>query len=112
MHDNHLSRLEALRFAERVQLQQLDRIRRWIADEERRVAERRQGERARPPAPDWLIELGIGKERRPIAVHAGGCHMAGRRSRPISRDEAMRSLANGVEACGHCRPDSALGLLE
>ncbi|AYN43261.1 hypothetical protein D9753_35230 [Streptomyces dangxiongensis] len=32
----------------------LTRTRRWIADEEHRQAEWRQGERHRPPPPDWL----------------------------------------------------------
>ncbi|WP_037898135.1 hypothetical protein [Streptomyces sp. NRRL S-920] len=53
-----LRRIEVLRFLERVQERDLARTRRWIADEERREAERIRGLRARPPAPDWLIELG------------------------------------------------------
>ncbi|MCX4644064.1 MULTISPECIES: hypothetical protein [unclassified Streptomyces] len=34
-------------------VQQVEQIDRWIATEERREIERRHGEQARPPAPDW-----------------------------------------------------------
>ncbi|MFD3574748.1 hypothetical protein [Streptomyces sp. NPDC058644] len=54
-----LTRLDLLRFLERVQLGDLERTRKWIADEERRQAERIRGEQARPPTPDWLIEQGL-----------------------------------------------------
>jgi hypothetical protein len=37
------SRLEMLRFLERVQAADLERTRRWIAEEERRLAERQHG---------------------------------------------------------------------
>ncbi|MEV5645082.1 DUF6233 domain-containing protein [Streptomyces flaveolus] len=47
-----------------------------------------------------------------MRVHAGGCWNAGKRSRGISRDEARRALVDGVQACGACRPDSDLGLLD
>ncbi|WP_435596068.1 DUF6233 domain-containing protein [Streptomyces albogriseolus] len=35
-----------------------------------------------------------------------------KRSKGISRDEALWALTNGVKACGACRPDSELGYLE
>ncbi|WP_236043791.1 DUF6233 domain-containing protein [Streptomyces pilosus] len=38
--------------------------------------------------------------------------MAGKRRRPVDRDEARRLLAAGLTSCGHCRPDSALGITE
>ncbi|MFF1399366.1 hypothetical protein ACFVZD_36905 [Streptomyces sp. NPDC058287] len=63
-----IHQLDALRFLERVQERDLARTRRWIADAERREAERLHGEQARPPAPDWLIELGIGSGRAPVYV--------------------------------------------
>ncbi|MFJ5089956.1 DUF6233 domain-containing protein [Streptomyces sp. NPDC088674] len=53
--------------------------------------------------------MSIGRDRRAILVHAGGCHMIGKRSRGIARDQALRALAEGVEACDHCRPDTELG---
>ncbi|MET7926945.1 DUF6233 domain-containing protein [Streptomyces sp. NPDC005349] len=53
---------------------------------ERRETERHRGEEARPSAPDWLIEMGLGG-RDPVYVHVGGCHMAGKRSRGVDRDQ-------------------------
>ncbi|MDX3243675.1 DUF6233 domain-containing protein [Streptomyces sp. ME18-1-4] len=111
MHDQP-SRLDLLRFLERVQQADLDRTRRWIADEERKTAERQRGEEARPPAPDWLLEIGLNRDAPPNMVHVGGCHMAGKRSRGIGRGDALRWLAEGVVACTHCRPDSELGYLD
>ncbi|WP_018528884.1 MULTISPECIES: DUF6233 domain-containing protein [unclassified Streptomyces] len=45
-------------------------------------------------------------------VHVGGCHMAGKRSRAATRDQARQALAAGVDECPHCRPDTALGVLD
>ncbi|MER7135417.1 DUF6233 domain-containing protein [Streptomyces sp. NPDC000341] len=107
----HSSRLEKLRFLLRVQEQQLDVTRRWIEDEERREAERAQGEQTRPPQPDWVLELGIGVGSRPVEVHAGRCYAIGRRRKTITREQAVAALGEGVEACTHCRPDTELGIL-
>nr|BFD88588.1 hypothetical protein StreXyl84_79890 [Streptomyces sp. Xyl84] len=90
----------------------LDRVRTQIAATERREQERQRGERARPPVPDWILEGSLNRDSPPLAVHVGGCHMAGKRRKPVSRDAALRALAEGVEACGHCRPDSALGFVD
>jgi hypothetical protein len=106
------SRLDLLRFLERVQLADLERTRRWIADEERKAAEKQRGEQARPPAPDWLLEMGLNRDAPPVYVHEGHCHMAGKRSHGIGRSDALRWLAEGVPACTHCRPDSDLGYLD
>ncbi|MFD0034916.1 MULTISPECIES: DUF6233 domain-containing protein [Streptomyces] len=105
------TRLDMLRFLERVQVGDLDRTRRWIAAEERRETERQRGAQAQAPAPDWLIEMGLGG-RDPVYVHVGGCHMAGKRSRGVERDQALRAVTEGVDACPHCRPDTELGILE
>ncbi|WP_461712107.1 hypothetical protein [Streptomyces sp. DSM 41013] len=59
MNDSGPARLTLLRFLERVQLRDLDRTRRWIADEERREAERRRGIEDRPAPPAWLLERGL-----------------------------------------------------
>ncbi|MFD5788553.1 DUF6233 domain-containing protein [Streptomyces sp. NPDC127037] len=83
-----------------------------IAAAEAREAEKRRGEQARPPAPEWMIEHGIGQGRPPAEVHQGGCHMAGHRVRPVTRDQARQALGAGIRACAHCRPDTELGLLE
>ncbi|MFF3348997.1 DUF6233 domain-containing protein [Streptomyces sp. NPDC002779] len=90
----------------------LDRVRRRIAEEERRAAERQRGIAARPPAPDWLVEQSLNRDVPPVYVHVGGCHMAGNRSRGVDRGQAIRALADGVDACPHCRPDTELGVLD
>ncbi|MFJ1904731.1 DUF6233 domain-containing protein [Streptomyces sp. NPDC088156] len=59
-----------------------------------------------------MLELGLNRDSPPNMVHAGGCHMAGKRSRSIERSGALRWLAEGIPACTHCRPDSGLGYLE
>ncbi|MFE4818657.1 DUF6233 domain-containing protein [Streptomyces sp. NPDC056704] len=111
MNDQPASRLDQLLFLKRVQEADLERTRRWIAAEERRQAEQRRGEQVRPPEPDWLIEQGL-SGRAAVYVHVGGCRMAGKRSRGVERDQALRALADGVDACTHCRPDSELGFID
>ncbi|WP_328749659.1 DUF6233 domain-containing protein [Streptomyces sp. NBC_00285] len=111
MNDSSLSRLALLRFLERVQVRDLERTRRWIADEEKREAERQRGIAARPPAPDWLIERGLSRQNA-VYVHVGDCWNAGSRSKGVERDQAVRALADGVMACPQCRPDTALGILD
>ncbi|MFD8520926.1 DUF6233 domain-containing protein [Streptomyces capillispiralis] len=111
------SRLELLRFARRVVVQQATAAVRqldgWIADEERREAERRRGEEMRPPPPDWLLQYGLNR-KNVDAVHAGDCWAATKsgRCRPASREQVVEALRHGVPACMHCRPDTALGLLD
>ncbi|MEH0589797.1 DUF6233 domain-containing protein [Streptomyces sp. B21-106] len=112
MHDHAASRLDMLRFLERVQEGDLERTRKWIAMEERRKQEQQRGAEVRPPQPDWLLEMGLNRESPPNMVHVGGCHMTGKRSRGIGRSDALRWLAEGIPACTHCRPDNELGYLE
>lgn len=90
----------------------LDEVRRAIAAEEQREQERQRGMERRPPPPDWLLELGLNRDAPPVQVHVGGCWNSGKRTRGIARDEALRALAEGVKACGACRPDSELGVLD
>ncbi|MGW3458582.1 DUF6233 domain-containing protein [Streptomyces olivaceoviridis] len=110
-----LSRLDALRFARRVVEQQAVRqlgvIDRWIAEEERREAERRQGAQMRPAPPDWLIQYGLNRANVD-AVHVGGCWAAKKsgRCRPATREQALDALRSGVPPCVHCRPDTACGI--
>ncbi|WP_164551647.1 DUF6233 domain-containing protein [Streptomyces sp. WAC 01529] len=78
-----LTHLDLLRFLERVQLGDLERTRRWIADAERRHAEQAEGARRRPPTPDWLLEQGI-SGRSPVYLHVGVCWSARKRLRPIT----------------------------
>lgn len=90
----------------------LARVRQQIADLERQERERQHGEENRLAPPDWLLELGLNRDAVPVYVHAGGCWNAGKRSRGVDRAAALRALADGVPACLHCRPDSALGYLD
>jgi hypothetical protein len=90
----------------------LDEVRRAITAAETRERERQRGLEARPPAPDWLIELGLNRDSPAVQVHVGHCWNAGKRHKGIRRDEALRALADGVKACGACRPDSELGFLD
>lgn len=89
----------------------LDRIDSAIAVAEQQEKERHQGEERRPPPPDWVLELGIGVGAPPTEIHAGDCYAIGRRRRPITREQALEALSEGVRACVHCRPDTDLGVL-
>ncbi|MFG2260767.1 hypothetical protein [Streptomyces mirabilis] len=91
MNDRPGSRLEMLRFLERVQLADLKRTRRWIAAEGRRESERRRGEQTRPPEPDRLIGQGL-NGRAAVYVHASAA-AAWRASGP--------RVWRGTRRCGH-----------
>ncbi|MFG2395187.1 DUF6233 domain-containing protein [Streptomyces lavendulae] len=109
--ENHPSRLDLLRFLEKVQVRDLQRTRDWITAEERlHAAEATR--RPAPPPPEWLLEHGIGTGRPPVRVHTGECWDTRTRCKPTSADAARRALTEGVSACPHCRPDTALGILE
>jgi hypothetical protein len=106
-----LQRLEAI---EVYLMLALDRVRAKKAAVQRREEERLQGERARPPVPDWLVEFGLNRDAMPVAVHLGDCHIVKKstRTKGVDSDTVRRALAGGVEACIHCRPDVELGFLE
>ncbi|MFF5257051.1 DUF6233 domain-containing protein [Streptomyces leeuwenhoekii] len=111
------SRLQLLHFARRVVVQQataaLAQIDGWIAAEERREAERRRGEEKRPAPPEWLVQYGLNRANVD-AVHTGGCWAAAKsgRCRPATRQQAIDALRRQVPPCIHCRPDTALGILD
>ncbi|AOR32651.1 hypothetical protein BFF78_17690 [Streptomyces fodineus] len=114
--DRPLTRVDMLRFARRVvehqAARQLALMDRWIADEERREAERQRRLATRRAAPEWLIERGL-NGRSAVYVHVGGCAGTGGRAKAVGRDQAVRALTEGgVAACPLCRPDTALGVLE
>lgn len=90
----------------------LDDVRKAIAVAEQRERERQRGIEARPAPPEWLLELGLNRDAPPVQVHVGGCWNSGKRVRGVSREDALRALAEGVKACSACRPDSELGFLE
>ncbi|MFE4535658.1 DUF6233 domain-containing protein [Streptomyces scopuliridis] len=112
MIDKPSARLEALYFLKRVQLEQLERTERWIADEEGRLAEvAARRPRAEPPA--WVAERGISARREPIAIHAGTCSMARGKLQALTREQAVEALTvHGIRPCQLCRPDTDLGVLD
>ncbi|MFF1498193.1 DUF6233 domain-containing protein [Streptomyces sp. NPDC058304] len=80
------------------------------AAEEREAATTRQQPPPEPPA--WLVERGIGVSRLPARLHTGDCWEPGKRCAPAAPEQVRRLLAEGIPACIHCRPDTALGVLE
>ncbi|OKI37401.1 hypothetical protein A6A28_32490 [Streptomyces sp. CB03578] len=80
------------------------------------AAEKREAatirKRPAPEPPAWLVERGIGVGRLPVRVHAGDCWDTRSRCAPAGADQIRALLAQGIPACPHCRPDTALGVLE
>ncbi|MFB6805504.1 DUF6233 domain-containing protein [Streptomyces sp. NPDC056387] len=112
MSDAQPPRLDLLRFLERVQLQDLERTRGWIAAEEQRLAEE-ASRQPLPPPPDWELQTDL--SGRPMQVHTDGCRMGGKgfRMKPLTRDAALRAVGvDQVPTCPYCRPDVALGVLD
>ncbi|UFR07155.1 DUF6233 domain-containing protein [Streptomyces sp. Go40/10] len=103
--------LERLRTLRAWHAMWLARIDGKIAQLIQRQTEQERGRRAKPTPPEWIVELGIGVGRPPVQVHRGTCYMAGKRHRPVGREEARRLLADGTSACSHCRPDTSLGII-
>ncbi|WP_097868530.1 DUF6233 domain-containing protein [Streptomyces sp. rh34] len=109
--------LERLRTLETWLVLSLDRVREQIAAVERPAQPRRvpqppaaaarsAGPR-RAPTPDWGISsVGIGAPV--VQVHRGDCFAGGKALRPVSAERARAELADGVQACGVCRPDNVL----
>jgi hypothetical protein len=112
MNEHPPSRLELLRFLQRVQEQHLGQTRRWIEREEQRAAEI-AGRRPRPAPPDWVIEYAISGVRTPIYVHTGDCRLPGGRKKALTREQALRALTvEHVPPCSVCHPDQDLGVLD
>ncbi|GGN64124.1 hypothetical protein GCM10012285_65900 [Streptomyces kronopolitis] len=88
---------------------ELERVHRALARAQQREQEaaRQAAARAAPP-PDWTVQMNVGADPRPVAVHHGDCTVGQPRVRPISRRTAIEALTAGVEACALCRPDREL----
>ncbi|MGI5262452.1 DUF6233 domain-containing protein [Streptomyces angustmyceticus] len=88
---------------------ELERVHRAIAraDQREREAARQAAACAAPP-PAWTVQMNVGADPRPVAVHHGECTVGQPRVRPISRRAAIEALTSGVEACALCRPDREL----
>ncbi|MEU9576245.1 DUF6233 domain-containing protein [Streptomyces chilikensis] len=83
-----------------------------MATEERRQAEQRRGDESRPAPAAWLVEHGLNGQSA-VYVHVGGCWNAGKRSAPVTQQQAMQALVDHqIPACPHCRPDTELGVLD
>jgi hypothetical protein len=63
-------------------------------------------------APDWLLEAGLNRDGPPVQLHTGECWNVGKRHPGVTREEGLRALADGVKACGACRPETELGVLD
>lgn len=103
-----LPRLRTLRTWHELWVGRIDEA---IVAAEQREKEREQSAARRQSTPEWIMELGIGVGAPPVEVHVGGCRAAGKRRRAITREQALAALSEGVRACIHCRPDTALGVL-
>ncbi|MFD7444470.1 DUF6233 domain-containing protein [Streptomyces sp. NPDC059909] len=104
--------LERLRVLETFLLITLARVHELIAHREQQAVIHQRAQRRKRPA-EWTMEISS-NGRTPIGVHAGERRMGGTqtRTKAITREQAVRALAEGVEACRFCRPDSELGLLD
>ncbi|MFE2535979.1 DUF6233 domain-containing protein [Streptomyces sp. NPDC059371] len=113
----NVSRLQHLRSVRAWLLWQLRRTDDTIADLERREAAATRAARTSPPPPrGWKLAMrragGGGTGAAPDAVHTGDCGMAGKNTRPLAREQALRAITeDGVTACPYCRPDTDLGVL-
>ncbi|MFI5985155.1 DUF6233 domain-containing protein [Streptomyces sp. NPDC051555] len=62
-----------------------------------------------PPPPDWKLEaIRTATGPKALRVHAGDCTMGV--GKPLDREEVRRMLAEGVEPCPYCGPDTLLGM--
>ncbi|MFI5987334.1 DUF6233 domain-containing protein [Streptomyces sp. NPDC051555] len=63
-----------------------------------------------PPAPpEWKVEsIRTGAGLRGLFVHVGDCAMGG--GKPIGREAARRTLAEGIDPCPYCSPENLLGM--
>ncbi|MEU7297047.1 DUF6233 domain-containing protein [Streptomyces exfoliatus] len=105
--------LPRLRTLETWLLVSLDRVRRRIAEAEQREAAMRTV-RAGPAEPGWVLTY-LRERGRPVpaAVHTDDCGLAGKHTKPLTREEAWHALTEGsLPACEICRPDSDFGLLD
>ncbi|WP_328493692.1 DUF6233 domain-containing protein [Streptomyces sp. NBC_00414] len=107
-------RLDRLRSVREWLAWQLRRTDDTIAELERQEAATARTARTPPsPTPGWKLAMRrAGGRPSPDAVHTSDCGMAGKNTRPLPREQALRALTqDGVTACPYCRPDNDLGVL-
>ncbi|MGW0967236.1 DUF6233 domain-containing protein [Streptomyces sp. NPDC002516] len=112
-----VSRLQHLRSVRAWLLWQLRRTDDTIAELERQEVAATRAARTSPPAPrGWKLAMrragGGGTSASPDAVHTDDCGLAGKNTKPLAREQALRAITeDGVTACPYCRPDTDLGVL-
>ncbi|MFE1801922.1 MULTISPECIES: DUF6233 domain-containing protein [unclassified Streptomyces] len=107
-------RLDRLRSVREWLAWQLRRTDDTIAELERQEAAAARATRTPPSAtPGWKLALRrAGGRPAPDAVHTSDCGMAGKNTKPLPREQALRALTeDGISACPYCRPDNDLGVL-
>ncbi|MFJ2260486.1 DUF6233 domain-containing protein [Streptomyces sp. NPDC087844] len=107
-------RLDRLRSVREWLAWQLRRTDDTIAELERQEAAAARTARTPPkPTPGWKLALRrAGGRATPDAVHRSDCGMAGKNTKPLPREQALRALTeDGITACPYCRPDNDLGVL-
>jgi hypothetical protein len=111
-----VSRLDRLRSVREWLAWQLRRTDDTIAELERQEAAAVRAAPARiapSAASGWKLALRrAGGRPTPEAVHTDDCGMAGKNTKPLPREQALRALTeDGITACPYCRPDNDLGVL-
>ncbi|MFK0238542.1 DUF6233 domain-containing protein [Streptomyces vinaceus] len=76
----------------------------------RGAAGRGSGRRRNRPSGWW--SAASRRESPPSGSTKGDCWDTGHRCTPANAQQARTLLAQGVTSCIHCRPDTALGMLE
>ncbi|MFI6771153.1 DUF6233 domain-containing protein [Streptomyces sp. NPDC050355] len=86
---------------------QLRRVQQKVAEAEQWEASRRAAAQPRTP-PEWTLQMDIGADPRPVAVHHGECTTGGKRLQRVTRRDAIEALSVGILPCALCRPDREL----
>ncbi|MFE9441395.1 DUF6233 domain-containing protein [Streptomyces sp. NPDC006602] len=109
-----VSRLDRLRSVREWLVWQLRRTDDTIAELERQeIAAARTARTLPSVTPGWkLATRRAGGKPTPDAVHTSDCGMAGKNTKPLAREQALRAITeDGVTVCPYCRPDTDLGVL-
>ncbi|MFF3486403.1 DUF6233 domain-containing protein [Streptomyces sp. NPDC002701] len=109
-----MSRLDRLRSVREWLVWQLRRTDDTIAELERQEVVTARAARTLPsPAFGYRLAMRrAGGRPAPDSVHTDDCGMAGKNTKPLGRDQALRAITeDGVTACPYCRPDTGLGVL-
>ena len=107
-------RLDRLRSVREWLVWQLRRTDDTIAELERQEVDAARTARTLPsPTPGWKLAIQrAGGNPTPDAIHTGDCGMAGKNTKPLTREQARHAITEGgITACPYCRPDTDLGVL-